>query len=362
MSLWTYLKSFWTQDSQKLLMRPIPADHVRVDPPITPMTNKAKCTYVRLRLAEMFLTKQTDWGVQWYPAVHSLVQFQMGDQTVEIPNIADTSRIGGQKTDRGDIIARNFVLTPAVPFNGGLMELSAGLIAIKGANYFETGLKTLGNFAALLNVPQVSSMLELAQPLASGIQDIMSGGDGHLHLSIHDSYQAGQLQAGYIAAIRAKEADLKQVQLWVVDGELREGTSLEVGKNEPFTRFDHMVFRVDIFEERDDWESLSPIWNPFQQALDDLADPSTETRALSFLRMAQSAARKSADLTIADRRRVPAALQELFDQAKNQQGRAGLMAKQSLGVTRTVKSVMSAEQAAAKGEPSLEEVFAGRFG
>ena len=296
------------------------------------------------------------------PAVHSVIEFQMGDKTVEVPNVADASRIGGQKNANGDIIARNFPLTPAVPFNGGLIKLSAGLARSPWRITWKPVSASWETSPRYLNVPQVSSVIGLAQPLASGVQEVMAGGNGQLHLSLHNSYAAGELKAGYFAAIAATEKQVDATKLWVVDGELREGTGLGPGKNVPFTRFDHMLFRVDVFEERDDIESLSAIYEPFQQALDELLDPATEARSLQFLRTAQIKAGKAAELTIADRRRLPAALEEEYNKAKRKPAAKGLVGSKPRSLTNAVKGVMTVKKALQKGEPTLEEIFAGKLG
>src|ERR1700743_2203004 len=88
--------------------------------------------YVRVRLARMFLRYQSTWFQSWFPAVQSFIRFQFGDQNVEIPNVADAKRVNLEPTNGGDLIVKNVPLTPIVPFNGGLIEISASLLAIKG--------------------------------------------------------------------------------------------------------------------------------------------------------------------------------------------------------------------------------------
>src|SRR5690349_11221457 len=51
--------------------------------------------YFRLWLSEMFLSKQVAWFQSLYPAVYSLSRLNFGSQpSVEIPNIADATRLG----------------------------------------------------------------------------------------------------------------------------------------------------------------------------------------------------------------------------------------------------------------------------
>jgi hypothetical protein len=189
MSLLDDLTRWIDRDRQSLTYTRIDASHV--DRPLPEQTLQAGVHYIRLRLASMFLKKETRWCSSWYPAVHSIVRFNFGDRTIEVPNIADVTRLGMKATDRGDVIARNFLLTPTVPFNGGTVSLSAGLFALQGQNYLARMLKVLSNFAGALNVAQLSLALNVVQPLVLGIQDLLGPESGHMHLSLHDSFSAG---------------------------------------------------------------------------------------------------------------------------------------------------------------------------
>ncbi len=190
--------------------------------------------YFRLRLTEMFLKKQVQFGSTWYPAVHSLVRCKFNNQVQDIPNVADSTRIGMQQNPQGDVIARNFMLTPTLPFSGDVVTLDAGLIALLGQNHLNKFVGVLSNFARLLMVSQFSLALNIAQPLLSGLQDLFGTDASNMHLSFHDAYSAEELKEGYIAVIRAPHDQVDTGTLWVVEDELCEGTGLSVGQHKPY--------------------------------------------------------------------------------------------------------------------------------
>lgn len=121
MQLWNAFADLWQKDSTPLVYHPIDAA-TRSDRPADGHRLEAGRHYFRLRIADMFLQRRVQWLSRVYPAVHSLVRFQFGSRTVEIPSVADASQVGMQRTDRGEVIARNFVLTPPMPYNGGTID------------------------------------------------------------------------------------------------------------------------------------------------------------------------------------------------------------------------------------------------
>lgn len=132
---------------------------------------------------------------------------------------------------------------------------------------------------------------------------------------LYESFSAGEIRNGYIAAIRATEKQVDPAGLRVVEKELREADG--AGGTRPFTQFDYMLFRVEIFEERDDWEALSYIDEPCQQAIDALQSDD-DKKADLFIKTALRRAMSAPDLTEADRRRVVDKLKERYKAAREQ--------------------------------------------
>ena len=350
---WDTITGWFQRDREQLILRQIDSSHV--SPQFTPTAMEAGKHYVRWRVAQMFLKDQTYWATQWYPAVHSLVRFDAGSQVIEIPNLADATRIGLQQSQQGDLVAKNLVLTPTLPFNGGVLSINTGLLAIAGQNNLKAVLTVLGDFAALVNVPQFSSVLKVAGPLTTGLQALCGGASNHLHLGMYQSFKAGELSSGYLVALRATEDDVKPQELWVADDELRRGPTL--ADSRPLTGFDYMLFKVDVFTDRDDYMQLEALRQPLRRAIDALKDLATEDQAPALLRLALVAAFDAPELTRADRRRVVDSLKAEFEEAKELVGISGLSSLSTpLGLGGRVRSI-DTDEALERGEPTLSELL-----
>lgn len=312
--------------------------------------------YVRIWLAEMYLHDQVKIFQTWYPAVHSRVRLTFDGKPLEMCNVADSTKVGMQQDHgRGDVIARNFVLTPLLPFNADVIELDAGLIAIEGQNYLNSFIKVLGDFSSLLAVPQLSSALNVAGPLANGLQALF--GAGSLHLGLHDAF-AVDGTGGYYAAIRATEQQINKNDLRVVDNQLRLSRGPGESDSEPFTGFDYMLFRVEVREERDDYDMLAAIQGPMRNAQSALVG-NREAEAGAFFRAAIVAAHQAPEFTRADRTRVKLKLDEDYKQIRNELGFSGLTGSDgSYSLAQTLrKGALSPKAAFDHGDPSLEEIF-----
>ena len=86
-----------------------------------------------------------------------------------------------------------------------------------------------------------------------------------------------------------------------------------------------MLFRLDRLRERDDWEGLGDLVEPFDQATDALLLDRSPERAEGLVRMGLALVLRSPDLTRADRLTVAQRLKDRHDQAKKlgEQGGTG---------------------------------------
>ncbi|MGA2289058.1 hypothetical protein [Bradyrhizobium sp.] len=353
MALWDTFKNWFDKDNEQFIAFLLPVE--RTDDRPSPITIQAGKTYFRLRLASVFLHKRVQGGKSWYPAVHSLVRFNFGNQNaVDVPNVVDP-KIAGEKPS-GEVILRNVTLTSSMPFSGGIVSIAVGLVAMEEANHIGGFLKVFGSLAEQLVVPQLSAALNVAQPLANGIQELFGLGNGRLHLGLKQDFAAGELAQGYVVLIRATEDQVDRSQLCVAAGQLRKGGKPEDSK--AFDEFDHIVLRVEILTERDDWQKLTFIDEPFQQALDALADGNDEESKKKgdlFLQTALRRVLRSPDLTQADRTRVIPLLKDQYRLAKDGLGIKGL-AQQRANLQQMMKSAMTVDAALERPEPSLDDV------
>jgi hypothetical protein len=307
------LTSFYKRESEKFIYWPIDSDHV-IGMNLDKEPMKANEDYFRLWLKEMYLTHNRNFFTDRFPVVHSLVKFQFGNNELNISNIAGSLNI--EKLDRRKLentIQLSHKLTTLVPFKGGEVDIDAGLLAVKGENYLNSFIKTMGDFATMLTQPQLSLVLNIAEKLTVGIQDLFNAIEADLHLGMHQTYAAqigagkNLLKAQYIAVIKAKENDEFLEKLWIKNDRLYYG---EQNDNKPFTSYDYMLFFIEKCKERDDWNSLKTIYEPYQKACNSLLWD--EKTAQVYIKTAKTAALTSDDLTMIDRTRVATRIEEMF--------------------------------------------------
>lgn len=356
MGLWDTVTGWVKKDARKYIYLPIPADHVK-DAQSDGAPLEAGKHYFRLWLTEMYLKKEREWFKSWHPVVHSLVRFQFGSQSVEIPHVAGPMHLKGvSETNLERALQLNYNLTTLMPYNGGVVEVAAGLLAMEGKNYLNSAIKVMGDLSGMLVVPQLSAALAIAGPIANGVQDLLTGGNGQMDLGLHQAFTgaggggANDLRPGYIAVILADESKYDRRQFWVENDRLRYGASQEA--SQPLAGVTHMLFRIEARTERDDWMGLTTIIQSRDEALKALAEGNSE-QADTAVKRTIYLVRTSPDLTRADRKRVADALKAEFDEAKE-----GFESKADFkSVIERRAMAVGVDEALSGDESPLEEVF-----
>ena len=352
MNLWETITGLFRRNAKQYLYVAIPPGRVSGGQEDSDALVAGR-DYFRIWLTEMSLKRDRDWFSSWHPAVHSLIRFQFGTEVIDLPNIVGERGLPGVDADHLDrSVSLNHAMTSLIPFNGGVVEVTAALLAMQGKDYLKGFIGVLSNFAGLLNVPQLSAALTVAGPVATGIQEVLGGSNGDMHLGLHQSYVhkgggANELKPGYFVAVLATEANLAPSSLCVVNDRLRVGQDPD--HNQPFEGFAYLLFRVQKETIRDDWEGLVSIMGPFEAAIDALGDGAPELADARF-RAALAATLKSPDLTQADRRRVSQVLSERFQLAKD-----GLGAIPTWPSLTADIAAIDVDVALAQGEPDITE-------
>ncbi len=322
--------------------------------------------YFRLWLPEMFLKNDRNWFSNWHPAVHSAVTFDFGNKNKVVTKIAGPSMLSElDKKHLDRVIQSNHKLTPLMPFNGGTVGLSCGLLAMQGKNDVSSFIKVLGDFSGLLMVPQLSAAIEVAAPLAEGVAQLIDSTDGELMVGLEETFSSAGgdaeavLRSGYTACILAQEGkDLDTKKLWVKEDELHYGNSID--ESEHLTGWNYILLRIEAREERDDWDSLDAIQKPYDKAIT-LLQLHQVDQAQALLREAIAAALISPDLTRqSDRRRVVDLLKKKFEEAKVDFG-AGAFAGADRSLASLMSGSMSVEEAMSKPVITEAEAIAGLY-
>jgi hypothetical protein len=268
MPLLDTLKGWWAHDASGAVVHDLAAAA------ITPAGDAgAPCTaglhYFRLWLAEMRVARDKEWFATRHPAVHALVRLRFGDDTVDLPTIAGPMSLPGlDQAHLGDVMQFDYPLTPLLPYNGGVVEVAAGLVALEGSNVLGEFVRAIETVASVLAQPPLSTALAAVGPVTSAVQTLFGAGNGRQHLGVHVAY-AGvggpqALHAGYLAVVRRAAGPVDGAALTVDGGRLRL-------QGQPLNGADSLLFRIERMDERDDWDSLVTIARPFKDALTALA-------------------------------------------------------------------------------------------
>jgi hypothetical protein len=256
------------------------------------------------------------------------------------------------------MISLNHQLTTLMPFNGGVLELVAVLLAMKGKDHVASVVKVMGDLSKLLVVPQLSTALGVALPIASGVQDLLGGGAGKGQLGIHQAFvgeggsESNVLRPGYFAVIDGNAADYPAADFWVRDGRLHHGASM--GASQPFEAASHLLFHVELRDKRDDWMSLKDIQDAYQESIRQLGEGENEKADLAIMR-AIVLVRTSPDLTRADRNRVALAVKEDYEQAKG--GGLGALPSNHRNLKSVIERRAMSVEDALEVEPSWEDLL-----
>ncbi len=365
------ITSLFNRNAKKYMYIPIDFSHVK-DATYSAEPLEAGKNYFRLWLSEMCLAKDREWFKSLYPVVHSIIHIQFGNQEISLPYVAGSLNLSDVNSSNLDkVIQLNHPMTSLMPFNGGAVEVAAGILAMQGEDYLNRFIKVMGDFSSILVVPQLSTALNVAGPIAKGVEELLGVSNGDMHLGLHQSFvgkgggSTNCLKAGYIAAILAEEEELDTNGLWVMNDRLRYGTSAD--DSEPLTGFTYMLFRIESREERDDMDGLTNISEPFNEAISALMN-GEEERSKTLLRTCIAAAMTSPDLTKADRRRVAQVMKTEFDEAQNMVVPTRGEVRQIIpkeareidkitNLNKAMQRAISVEEALARGEPTFDEIF-----
>ena len=306
--LWNSLVGWKERNAAHYLYERIPAERTDVKDDLAQMAPFQ--SYFRLWLKEMYLAQSRRWFTDWYPAVTALVKLKFGDRDgVTLSSVAQPPE---GKLSQGVFV--NYRLTELLPYNGGAIEIDAGLLALKGANHLAPAVKILQSFSGLVVAPLLP-VLAVAEKIAVGMQELVNSMNGEVHLSLHDTFTSKggggtPLSAGYAAVILATNAEIDPSRLSVRENRLQYASAPGAAP-EPLEGFDYMLFYIEGRTERDDWR-LSNIQTPLEEAIAATIAGEKE-KADALRKTVLTAALTSPDLAVQDRRRVALAIKAELD-------------------------------------------------
>lgn len=236
--------------------------------------------YFQLWAVEMQITSSQfmNFLADWYPVLHSVVRFDYGNkQGVEVVRVTSLDSLKtstGASFSMGKVVALNFPLTERVPYNSGAVEVSVGLLALKDKDKIAAAIRLAGDMSSLLAVPQLSTAISIAAPLANNIESILGISGPQFRLGYHNTFNDGPmgsnpLRTQYIAIIAPGTGSVISADgagHWIANDHLFY--SEDVNKPDPRHEVpvDYILLRLETYPTRD-WRSLPEINSSYQAAL-----------------------------------------------------------------------------------------------
>jgi hypothetical protein len=345
-NLFQTIANRFQQDAVKYVYEPIPKSRTDVeynDAPLTPGE-----TYFRIWLTEMFLSQSRAWFTAWHPAVHCSVKLTFNNQSA----VSFSSVAQAPEQAKANGVLLNYKLSELMPFNGGDIEIAAGLLALQGASDLRFAINLLASFSSLV-APPLGQAIAIADRVTGGVETLINQTNGDIHLPFHQIFTSAQgggsndLRPGYYAVLLANANNFEAKELSIRKDRLEF-------KGQPLTGVDYMLFRIEGRAERDDWR-FAAIAEPLKQAKEAILG-GDEARAKTLINQAIVAAFNSPDLAEADRVRVISAIKADFEKARGAGfGAAGAQAADLNEIMQT--DAISREEAIIRGTPRVEDLL-----
>lgn len=323
MGIWESFNNLLRSEAQRLSLVMLSHDHVYPQPESFNSASLAgEDGYFRLWIEEMFLRYDRTLVTEWYPAIQSIATFTFGSglQDLTITGLAGPNQLkSSDPTNLGQVITRQTRLTPLVPFKGGTVELGVSLYRFKADNLLRRFLDVVGDLSTLVALPQLSGALNIASSINNAVDQLLGGSGPTLIVGYQQTFASvggggtNDLRPGYVAVLNEPMGTHRADQLWVKGGQLCVGDGLDTAN--PLTGVDYMLLRIETRATRDDLDSLSPMKDLFDQAVNALSGMDTE-KADMLLRSAQGAVASSPDLVRNDRFLLLKKLRETYNHFK----------------------------------------------
>jgi hypothetical protein len=208
-------------------------------------------SYLRLRLARMFLKNRRELFKTHYPVVNALMRFAGLDGDVEVNFIVQPQLPADGGGGLTDIVTLNQTLLGPVLYRGGDLKLMIGLYAAPGEDWAQRFIKVAEGVSQLaLNAP-LATAVSMAGIIKTSVENSLGSNGLDLKLGLDKELtQNSWLTPGHLVMIAAPDETVNPGALKVEDGELRTASG------SVYTAHDYMVVAIEVSSQRSDWQSL----------------------------------------------------------------------------------------------------------
>ncbi|MBK8986360.1 MAG: hypothetical protein IPM39_09805 [Chloroflexi bacterium] len=262
-------------------------------------------SYLRLRLARMFLKNRRELFKTHYPVVNAQMHFPGLDGEVEVNFVVQPDLPGqGEGAELVDVVTMNQTLLGPVLYRGGDLKLLLGLYAVPGEDWAQRFIKVAEGVSQLAMSAPLATAVSLANVIKTSVENSFASDSLDLRLGLDSELRAGDwLQTGYLVMIAAPDEQLNPGALRITDGELRDADG------NIYTAHDYLVLAIEVTSQRSDWQALGygTLW---QKLLKTAADADDIQAVKESYTTFSGAILASADLSWSDRSAIATLAQQ----------------------------------------------------
>lgn len=231
-------------------------------------------SYFQVRLAEMFLHESTVYGRGFVPLCVLLSDFIFAAAGKEAKRETFPFYASNQILGLDKYVGKEYVelydtkIVGPVPYIGDDVGLFVGLFRSQVSNLAASLFKFAENIVSAFDVSKLSTFLDIARPLSTGLADLLGLKEVEYLLGRRDDFSdkpkdVRQFREGYLVYVNCPENHSAVKNLWVQDGRLFSGLDRE--NLESFRDFDFCLIHLKHLDTRNDYRTF-PFYNLWEEA------------------------------------------------------------------------------------------------
>ncbi len=219
--------------------------------------------YFELRICEQFLRDRREYWNEYNPLTLVATEF-IYDKTREmLPFVVGPGLLKRIEELEGDerVCYRNTRVVGPTPYRGDDVSLFLGLFRVKTKDWARQALSLLESTAKAFDSSKLSSYLNIADPLMTGIENFIGmGNQMQFRLGQRDSFVDPEIhntnvfKPGYFVIIRDDKDAPNKNNSWVKDNRLYIGSDSTTIK--PYRRNDFVLYKITSHKTRNDFTTF----------------------------------------------------------------------------------------------------------
>lgn len=208
-------------------------------------------SYLRIRLNEFYLKNSRELWKTYYPLTLAFTQCIYAGRWEEVPFVVGPELLTSlDKIELNDYISfRNTTIMGPIPYSGNDVTLFLGLMRVQKDNWSQHLVSFVEEMGRALNVPQLSLCLNIARPLTSSLEKLLT-----TRQNIHPcesrtfaqpigSLNDSTLRPSTIVMLGKSEREISSSEFWIKENRLFYGRTIQTAK--PYSESDYLMYSIE---------------------------------------------------------------------------------------------------------------------